>query len=594
MADNLSEASGIALSARNPGVLWAHNDGSREKLFALSTNGALLASFNLRRSVADVEGVAVGPGPVKGVSYLYVGDIGGDTATGTSRDRVHVLRVPEPLVEPNWAGDPKSGDFEQVEGFILRYPDGSYDAEALMVDPLSGDVLIATKQPTGTRVYRASLTGATNNATLVSELVGSVPFAEVSAGDISADGRQLALRREEFAWIWARCDSEPIADALARSGRQIPVVGPPEEPNGEAIAFLREGLGYLTVSEGEYPPLHFYQSSCPLAPRFLLAMTNQSGFAGGSVQLTALAVGYPSPAYQWRFNGQPLAGATTASLTLSPLAATHAGQYQVIASNEHGSATNTLTLTVRPKPDLRITEVQSSTAPSPNVPSADWWELTSFESQPVDLSGWRFNDSGGGLTDAFVFGVGLVIAPGESIVFVEGLTPLQFRAWWGIYNVPTSTQIISYSGSGLSFGAGGDGVRLWSPLASDPVALVNFGAAANGVTFNYDPVTGQFGVPSQVGVNGIIRAAAAADIGSPGRILAPASSPVLRAVGANGRLEIEFDAAVGRRYSLEGRNDWNGGTWIPTGDVLLATNNASALFGSDCAAANRFYRVLVE
>jgi len=40
-----------------------------------------------------------------------------------------------------------------------------------------------------------------------------------------------------------------------------------------------------------------------------------------------------------------------------------------------------------------------------------------------------------------------------------------------------------------------------------------------------------------------------------GRILAPASSPVLRAVGANGRLEIEFDAAVGRRYSLEGRND---------------------------------------
>jgi hypothetical protein len=158
MADNLSEASGIALSARNPGVLWAHNDGSREKLFALSTNGALLASFNLRRSVADVEGVAVGPGPVKGVSYLYVGDIGGDTATGTSRDRVHVLRVPEPLVEPNWAGDPKSGDFEQVEGFILRYPDGSYDAEALMVDPLSGDVLIATKQPTGTRVYRASLT----------------------------------------------------------------------------------------------------------------------------------------------------------------------------------------------------------------------------------------------------------------------------------------------------------------------------------------------------------------------------------------------------------------------------------------------------
>jgi hypothetical protein len=106
MVDTLTEASGIALSARNPGVLWAHNDGSRQRIFALSTNGALLASFNLRKTVEDVEGIAVGPGPISGVSYLYVGDIGGDTASGASRDRVQVLRVPEPVVDPSWAGDP--------------------------------------------------------------------------------------------------------------------------------------------------------------------------------------------------------------------------------------------------------------------------------------------------------------------------------------------------------------------------------------------------------------------------------------------------------------------------------------------------------
>src|SRR5690349_7694120 len=58
----LTEASGIAASARNLGVLWTHNDGSRGKIYALSTNGALLATFDVN-NVDDLEDVAVGPGP---------------------------------------------------------------------------------------------------------------------------------------------------------------------------------------------------------------------------------------------------------------------------------------------------------------------------------------------------------------------------------------------------------------------------------------------------------------------------------------------------------------------------------------------------
>src|SRR5262245_49162472 len=65
----LTEASGIAASARNPGVLWTHNDGGGGKIWALSTNAARLATFDVSH-VDDLEDIAVGPGPAAGVSYL--------------------------------------------------------------------------------------------------------------------------------------------------------------------------------------------------------------------------------------------------------------------------------------------------------------------------------------------------------------------------------------------------------------------------------------------------------------------------------------------------------------------------------------------
>src|SRR5688572_8135574 len=70
----LSEASGIAASARNPGVLWTHNDGSRKRVYAVSTNGATLSNFNFDLDLDDLEDMAVGPGHSAGTPYLYFGD----------------------------------------------------------------------------------------------------------------------------------------------------------------------------------------------------------------------------------------------------------------------------------------------------------------------------------------------------------------------------------------------------------------------------------------------------------------------------------------------------------------------------------------
>ena len=262
----LSEASGIASSARNPGVLWTHNDGSRKRVFAVSTNGATLSNFSFDESVDDVEDMAVGPGPSAGVSYLYFGDIGGNNHSGDKREDVQIIRIPEPAVDLVWASSPRSSDFTGVESFTLVYPDGEYDAETLLVDPITADVFVVTKENNSARVYRANLNAATNGSTLDLTLVQTVSFAKASGGDISADGKQIILRREDAAMLWTRCDNEDIGTALGRAGQSVPVIGTPTEENGEAIAFLRDGSGYVTISEGDDQPIHFFHSNCPEPP----------------------------------------------------------------------------------------------------------------------------------------------------------------------------------------------------------------------------------------------------------------------------------------------------------------------------------------
>jgi hypothetical protein len=135
-----------------------------------------------------------------------------------------------------------------VESFTLVYPDGEYDAETLLVDPITADVFVVTKENNSARVYRVNLNAAANGATLDLTLVQTVTFAKASGGDISADGRQIVLRREDAAMLWTRCDNEDIGTALGRAGQSVPVIGTPTEENGEAIAFLRDGSGYVRAT----------------------------------------------------------------------------------------------------------------------------------------------------------------------------------------------------------------------------------------------------------------------------------------------------------------------------------------------------------
>ncbi len=249
------ELSGLALSRTQPGVLWTHNDsGDRPRVLAVTRAGRLLADVAITGAAAiDWEDISVGPAPGGG-DALYIADIGDN---GEQRADVAVYRVPEPRVG---GGGPTAS--APAARLTLRYPDGPHDAEALLVDRSSGALVIVTKSFGGeSGVFSATRPSATGTTLLrrrgrLSLGVG----AAVTAGDVSADGRTIALRTYDRAFVWTRRPGESIAGALRRRSCS-PRTDLFVEGQGEALALSAHGRSFYTVPEGARPALRRYAAS---------------------------------------------------------------------------------------------------------------------------------------------------------------------------------------------------------------------------------------------------------------------------------------------------------------------------------------------
>ena len=163
----ITEASGLAASRQNPGVLWTHNDsGGGNVVYAITTSGNLLGTYTFGSGSAwDTEDIAIGPGPEPGVDYIYWGDIGDN---GNVRSSIVVKRAPEPAVDPNQG--PVNDTLQDVGLITLQYPTGIHapsekDAETMFVDPVNGDIYVVTKRAVPNKVYRATYPQSTSSPT---------------------------------------------------------------------------------------------------------------------------------------------------------------------------------------------------------------------------------------------------------------------------------------------------------------------------------------------------------------------------------------------------------------------------------------------
>lgn len=246
----LREASGIAASRVNPGVVWLHNDGQTNRLFGVRTSGETAAVLEWPNAVVDFEDIASGPGPSADEAYLYIGDIGDNDSR---RPQVRVYRTLEPKLASS--GTPQYLN-AQMDDFRFTYPDGPVDAEALLIDPLTGDIFIVSKEKKLSRVFRAPADQLSSGTSIELEEVATIKVGQVSAGDISADGRQILLRNEKEGWLWQRDPVASVAETLSESHAiAVPVRHKKQAKNGEAATFDPAGSGYFTVSEGANPHL---------------------------------------------------------------------------------------------------------------------------------------------------------------------------------------------------------------------------------------------------------------------------------------------------------------------------------------------------
>jgi hypothetical protein len=242
----LVEISGLVASARHPGVFYAHNDsGEKARLFLLGAKGEDLGVQLVSQARAvDWEDMARGPcgeDESNGASCLYLADIGDNQR---SRDDLTIYRVREP----------KAGSgMLPSDAFPFVYPDGPQDAETLLVHPKTGVLTVVTKAlrgAAGVYEFPMPLTPG-RTVTLIHRGDVKVPWLLplVTGGDVDPASGSVLLRSYVGLALWpAQSLEASVAETLLQGlPCEMPVAS---EAQGEAVAFLADGSGYVTVSEG--------------------------------------------------------------------------------------------------------------------------------------------------------------------------------------------------------------------------------------------------------------------------------------------------------------------------------------------------------
>lgn len=236
-----------------------------------------------------------------------------------------------------------------------------------------------------------------------------------------------------------------------------------------------------------------------IAPRFIVQPTDQYVLPGATGALTTIVSGSPSLIYQWFNTGNAVPAGTTNSLTIANAQSTDTGTYQLIVSNEFGSATSqpvvfsvvTNVAVVTSPPTNRIVQAGSNTTfvvsvVSGNPPSYQWRfqgtnvanatsssysvtaQLTNTGAYDVVISNLAgIATSSSGLLDVFTRPLNITVQPGGPVTFSSTYSgPIGLSAQW-VYNgspLADATNLsitlsnVSYSDTGyyaISYTGGG-------------------------------------------------------------------------------------------------------------------------------------------
>jgi len=230
MLPDIPQASGLAVSRRNPGVIWSHNDSGHPTLFAVDPMGTLLGRVVVPIRVFDWEDIAVGRCP--GGVCLYLADIGDRRS---ARRNIVIYRVPEPA----------PGDTETAapEVFSAKYDDSPHHAEAMFV--VGEDLFVITRDRAG-HLYR-SLPPMPDGREIILQHIAQLDLAGVTDAESLPDEKSVVVRTSDEAVFYRTAD---FTRGQVTPFLRVPIDGM-KEAQGEGVAVDANGMLYL-ASEGRF------------------------------------------------------------------------------------------------------------------------------------------------------------------------------------------------------------------------------------------------------------------------------------------------------------------------------------------------------
>lgn len=212
--EKIREASGLARSQREPGLLWLINDnGNKDHVHALNASGAHLGEFELKKGKnRDWEDLA--SFSQDGTGYLMIADIGNNESKH-EHGTLYFVAEPEPE---------KKGEATTEWKVEYQYPEGPRDAESAAVDVANSRVLILTKRDLPPRLYSVPFKVDAEES-LQAEYLGPVTSL------VKPSRQEVALAPKKKSWWW-----QPVGMDISQDGEAAVIL------TYRAIFYFERGL----------------------------------------------------------------------------------------------------------------------------------------------------------------------------------------------------------------------------------------------------------------------------------------------------------------------------------------------------------------
>jgi hypothetical protein len=401
LQDDFSYADGSLITVSSP--KWSHHSGTTPGQVEVSSGKVILSQTETEDVNATLDGQPYGPNGLTNILYAkftvsfsalptanggyYFAHFkdGSPTAVGNHRTRIFMMTngAPAGMLRLGLGNGSSSAtitnstdlSLNTTYTIVARHVINSFSG-TLWIDPVNENSASVTAPDSqgaftvSSYAFRQNGNSASPGSPTVAidDLVVGTQFSDVVPGSSGSNPAFIAVQPVSTnVTVGSTASFSVIAGGDAPLAYQWQFNGTNlDGANSSTLTLVNVTLDQagpynVIVSNGSGPPAFSSSATltvtaAPEPPAITNQPQSQMALVGGSVTFNVGASGTPPLTYHWRFNGTNNPGSpNAATYTLSNLATTQSGPYDVVVSNSVGSVTSIVAqLTVTPPPPTNI------------------------------------------------------------------------------------------------------------------------------------------------------------------------------------------------------------------------------------------------